>query len=82
MKNWLLLINLTVVLMLLGSSCNKKTQKSMNQKNQVEEKKDSSEYKEIHAPKSDAPIEINKKKQEQTEKKYQNTNPPTEEKSK
>lgn len=54
----------------------------MNQKNQVEEKKDSSEYKEIHAPKSDAPIEINKKKQEQTEKKYQNTNPPTEEKSK
>lgn len=82
MKNWLLLINLTVILVLLGASCNKKTQKSTEPKNQVEQKKDSSEHKEVHAPKSDAPVEINKKKQEQTEKKYQNTNPPTEEKSK
>ncbi len=82
MKNWLLLINLAFILILWGSSCNKKNQKTKETSKQIQEERDTPQNQEIHAPKSDDRIEINKKKQEQTERKYQNTNPPSEEKSK
>jgi hypothetical protein len=56
------------MLILLGFSCNKKTQKTQEPKTQVQEERDTPQNQEIHAPKSDDKIEINKKKQEQTEK--------------
>jgi hypothetical protein len=84
MKNWLLLINLGFMLILLGSSCNKKTQKTQVPQNQVQEERDTLKNQEIHTPKSDDRIEINKKKQEQTERKQQqnHNNTPSEEKTK
>ncbi len=83
MKNWLLLISFVIITSITFFSCNKKTQKNQVKNNKTEiEEKDSFKNQEIHAPKSDDPIEINKKKQEQTEKKLNTQPSETEEKSK
>ncbi len=51
------------------------------QKNLQEQQEKDTNLIEIHSPKMDNPTEINKKKQEQTERKFQD-NSPSEEKSK
>lgn len=77
MKNYWLLISLMV---LLSLSCHKNSQKNCEKSTESSsEKKDKKNYQEIHAPISDDAIELNKRKQEQTEKKNQNPAKPKEE---
>lgn len=82
MKNWWLLISLILMFFCISPSCNKKSQKMQETQKNSQEKNDSTQYIEIHTPKSDAPEEINQKKKEKTERKYQNNSEPSEEKSK
>jgi|YNPMSStandDraft_2_1061718.scaffolds.fasta_scaffold04423_4 hypothetical protein len=74
MKKYWLLISLVCLIFLLGNSCNKKNQKSKEKETQMKNSQDKQENIEIHAPKSDDPVEINRKKKEQTEKKLSNPN--------